>query len=153
MVFMKVILLKDVKSVGKKGEVINAKDGYARNFLLPRNLAVEATQANLSKLQDQKSSQDFKEEEEKKAAEATAKKIEKIDINFDAKVGENGKLFGSITTMDIADFLKEKHDIEVDKRKIDIDGGQIKDLGTTKATIKLHPKVSTEVKVTVKEAK
>lgn len=153
MVFMKVILLKDVKSVGKKGEVINAKDGYARNFLLPRNLAVEANQANLSKLQDQKSSQDFKEEEEKKAAEETAKKIEKIDINFDAKVGENGKLFGSITTMDIADFLKEKHGIEVDKRKIDIDGGQIKDLGTTKATIKLHPKVSTEVKVTVKEAK
>lgn len=150
---MKVILLKDVKSIGKKGEVINAKDGYARNFLLPKGFAVEANEANMSKLKDQQSSKEFREEEIKKEAELIAKKIKNIDFQFDVKVGENGKLFGSITTKDIADFLKEKHSIDVDKRKIEIDGGQIKDLGTTNAKLKLHPEVSANVKIKVLEAK
>ncbi|MDO5707622.1 MAG: 50S ribosomal protein L9 [Andreesenia angusta] len=150
---MKVILLKDIKNVGKKGEVIDAKDGYARNFLLPRKFAVEANQANLKKLKDKKESQEFREEEEKKEAESIAKKLESVELIFKTKVGENGKLFGSVTTKDIASELESKHDIEVDKRKIELEGGQIKDLGVTKAQIKLYPGVVGELKVKVEESK
>ncbi len=148
---MKVILLEDIKNVGKKGEVINAKDGYARNYLFPRELAVEANKANMKKLQDKIESKEYQDEQDKSAAEETAGKIKEIELTFKQKVGENGKLFGSITTKDIADELKEKHDIEVDKRKIELEDGQIKELGVSNAKIKLYPGVVGELKVKVEE--
>lgn len=148
---MKVILLEDIKNVGKKGEVINAKDGYARNFLFPKKLAVEANKANMKKLQDKIESKEYQDEQDKQKAEKIAEEIKNSEILFKQKVGDNGKLFGSITTKDIADGLKEKKGIEIDKRKIEIEGGQIKELGVSKAKIKLYPGIVGELKVKVEE--
>ncbi|KNF07142.1 50S ribosomal protein L9 [Gottschalkia purinilytica] len=148
---MKVILLQDVKGLGKKGDVVNSKDGYARNFLFPRNLAVEATSSNLKELKDKKESQKFKEEEDLKEAKALAEKISNVKVEIKTKVGDNGKLFGSITTKDIAEQLQKQHNIKVDKRKIDIEGGNIKTAGTTIAEVKVCPSVLAKLKIHVTE--
>lgn len=150
---MKVILLKDVKGIGKAGELVNAKDGYARNFLFPKGLAKEANEASLKELKDKSESDKFREAEEKKAAEVLAKQISETEVVITTKVGENNKLFGSITSKDIAEILEKDHGIKVDKRKIDIDGGNIKTAGTTFAEVKVYPSIAGKLKISVKEQK
>lgn len=148
---MKVILLKDVKGIGRAGELVNAKDGYARNFLFPKGLAKEANDSSLKELKDKKESDKHREAEEKKAAESLAKEISETEIIIKTKVGENNKLFGSITSKDIAELLEKEHGIKVDKRKIDIDGGNIKTAGTTTADIKVYPSIVGKLKISVRE--
>ncbi|WP_394140488.1 50S ribosomal protein L9 [Cytobacillus oceanisediminis] len=148
---MKVIFLKDVKGKGKKGEVKNVADGYAHNFLIKQGLAVEASQANVSSLNAQK------KKEEKLAAEelADAKKLketlEKLTVEFSTKAGEGGRLFGSITSKQIAEELQKTHKIKIDKRKIEMDDA-IRSLGYTKVPVKLHTEVMATLNVHVKEA-
>ncbi|KQL21724.1 50S ribosomal protein L9 [Cytobacillus solani] len=148
---MKVIFLKDVKGKGKKGEVKNVADGYAQNFLIKQGLAVEANQANVSTLNAQK------KKEEKLAAEelADAKKLkevmDKITLEFSTKAGEGGRLFGSITSKQIAEELQKAHNLKVDKRKIELPDA-IRTLGYTKVSVKLHAEVAATLNVHVKEA-
>ncbi|MBY6054515.1 50S ribosomal protein L9 [Cytobacillus firmus] len=148
---MKVIFLKDVKGKGKKGEVKNVADGYAHNFLIKQGLAVEANQSSISSLNAQK------KKEEKVAAEelADAKKLketlEKLTVEFTAKSGEGGRLFGSITSKQIAEELQKKHSIKIDKRKIEMEDA-IRTLGYTKVPVKLHTEVTATLNVHVKEA-
>ncbi|XJZ27307.1 50S ribosomal protein L9 [Bacillota bacterium Lsc_1132] len=147
---MKVIFLKDVKGRGKKGEVKNVADGYAHNFLFKQGLAIEASQANMSTLSAQQ------KKEEKLAAEelAEAKKIkevlEKVTVELTAKAGEGGRLFGSITTKQIAEELQKKHGIKIDKRKMELEDA-IRTLGHTKVPVKLHHEVMAVLDVHVKE--
>src|SRR6056297_99910 len=139
---MKVILLKDIKGTGKKGEIINASDGHARNYLLPRGLAKEATQGNVNALNKKKAA---KEREDMEA------RLAKLEIVVKGKAGEGGRLFGSITSMDIAKALKKDHKLSVDKRKIIMDG-HIKEMGLHEVEVKLHPEVTAKLKVKVVEA-
>ncbi len=148
---MKVILLEDVKGVGKKDQIINANDGYAKNFLLPKKLAVPADKNNLTKMDNIKKIEDAKKQEEYENAVALGKKIESTNLQLDVKLGSNGKLFGTVTNKEISSALKEKG-IEVDKKKI-ILSSPIKTLGEKEATVKLHPKVSVTLKVTINEQK
>ncbi len=145
---MKVIFIQDVKGQGKKGEEKNIADGYARNFLLPKGLAVEANKANLNNLKGQKESQAYKKEQEIKAAEEIKAKLEGITVKLSAKAGENGKLFGSITAKDIADALKAQHGIDIDKRKIVL-GSDIKTTGDLTVDAKLYPQIVGKIKVSI----
>lgn len=146
---MKVILLEDVKGLGKKGQVVNAKSGHARNFLLPRNLAVEATQGNLRSLKEQQAAQDLKKEQEMEEAKKLAKQLENSPIEIGAKAGEGGKLFGSVTSKDLADALNNQHKIKVDRRKIVLPE-PIRELGIMNIEIKLYPGVTGNLKVNIK---
>ena len=145
---MKVIFIQDVKGQGKKGEEKNIADGYARNFLLPRGLAIEATAANLNNLKGQKQSEAYRKEQDMKAAEEIKSKLEKITVKITAKAGEGGKLFGSVTTKDIADALKVQHGIDIDKRKIVLDS-DIKTTGEAVADAKLYPQITGKIKVCI----
>ncbi|MCT4633385.1 MAG: 50S ribosomal protein L9 [Firmicutes bacterium] len=147
---MKVILLKDVKGTGKKGEVINTSDGHARNYLFPRGIAVEANDSNMRKLTHQKASENKRNEEKLQECKDLADKIEAITLKFNGKVGNNGKLFGSITSKDICSRLEKDFKIKVDKRKIEL-SNPIKDLGDREVAIKVHPKVTAKLKVSVVE--
>lgn len=149
---MKVIFLKDVKGKGKKGEVKNVSDGYAHNFLLKNGYAVEATGGNVKVLEAQKN-----REQKDAAAEIQANKelkatLEELTVELKAKSGEGGRLFGSITSKQIAEELKKKHNIKVDKRKIELNDA-IRALGYTNVPVKLHPEVTATVKVHVTEQK
>lgn len=146
---MKVILKENVKSIGKKDEIVNVSDGYARNFLFAKNLAVEATAGNLAKLQNKKNSEDFKKSKEKEQAEELAKRIGKITLEFKVKAGENGKIFGGVSSKEIAEKLKTEYQIEVDKKKIDLKE-PIKILGIKRVDIKLFEGVIGTVKVATK---
>lgn len=148
---MKVILLADVKSLGKKGEIVNVSDGYARNMLLPKKLGVEATAKNINDLKLQKANEDKVAKEVLEAAQALAKEISEKSITVSIKVGEGGKTFGSISSKEIAEAAKAQINLELDKKKIQLPN-PIKALGTTAVPIKLHPKVTAELKVIVKEA-
>lgn len=148
---MNVILLADVKGQGKKGDVVKVSDGYARNFLLPKKLAVEATKDSLNMLQGQKSSEEYRKQQELESAKALADKLKDITVELTAKAGENGKLFGSITSKDVAEELKMKHHIVVDKKKFNLPDG-IKSLGTFNIDIKLHKDVVGVLKVNVTAA-
>lgn len=145
---MKVILLKDVKGSGKKGDVINVSDGHGRNYLIPRGLAREATEGNINKLMHQKEAQKKREEEELAEAKALADRISQITLKFKSKAGDGGKLFGSITSKDIATKLKKQHKIDVDKRKIVLDN-PIKELGARFVEVKVYPEISGKLKVEV----
>lgn len=145
---MKVILLQDVKGLGKKGDVVKAKDGYVRNFLFPKNLAKEATAGNIKVLDQQKKAKDHREEVVLKEAQDLGKKIEEMKVVLKSKAGENGRLFGSITTKDIAELLLKQHKIKVDKKKI-VMKDNIKTLGTFEVEIKLHSKVKAKLTVEV----
>jgi large subunit ribosomal protein L9 len=147
---MKVILLEDVKNVGKKGALINAKDGYANNFLFPKKLAIEATPANLKNLENAKKKQEEKEMEIFQEAKKLEEELMKVAIVIKTKAGENGKLFGSITTKEIAEQLEEKSGISIDKRKFELDD-TIKSVGEYSVRIKLHPKVVAKIQVIVTE--
>ena len=142
---MKMILLQDVKSVGKKGDLINASEGYAKNFLLPRKLAVEATKSNLNDYELKQKAEAKRKQEELEKAQATAKELEDKVVTIKVKTGGNGKLFGS------AEEIVKQTKLDIDKKKVSI-GDPIKMLGERTAVIKLHPKVTAEVKVKIVEA-
>ena len=145
---MKVILKDNIKGVGKKDEVINASDGYARNFLLPKGLAVEANSENMSKLKAKNDSKAYRKEQEKEEAKKVAKKLAGIQLKVPVKAGENGKIFGGVSAKEIADLLKSNYNIEVDKKKIDLKE-TIKTLGLRTVTIKLYDGVIGNLKVDV----
>ena len=147
---MKVILLEDVEKFGKKNEVVDAKSGYARNFLIPQKLAVEATKKNLKLLAEQQANAAEEAAYQLAQAEGIAETLNDQIVVIQAKAGEGGKLFGTITNKEVADAIKEKFNIEIDRRKIILDD-KIKTLGTFGATIRLHPEVKTDVRVQVKE--
>ncbi|MBN2897335.1 MAG: 50S ribosomal protein L9 [Clostridia bacterium] len=147
---MKVILLKDVKGTGKKGDIVNASDGHARNFLIPRGLAKEATDSSVSALKHQKASEEKRKAAELQEAKDLAAKIGEVEVKIVSKAGEGGKLFGSITSKEIAEKLAQDSGIEIDKRKISMDGA-IKTLGTVTLDVKVYPSVVAKLKVTVTE--
>ncbi|WP_209125193.1 50S ribosomal protein L9 [Alkalihalobacillus sp. BA299] len=146
---MKVIFLEDVKGKGKKGEVKNVAEGYARNFLFPQNLAVEASKGNVKNLEAQKKSEEKKAEEELLEAKKYKEELESITVEIKAKSGEGGRLFGAVSTKQIAEELA-KLKKKVDKRKIMLDE-PIRSLGYTNVPIKIHPEVVATVKVHVTE--
>ena len=145
---MKVILLDNIKGVGKKDDVINASDGYARNFLFPKKLAVEANAENMSKLNNKKEAANYKKDVEKQNAEELAKKIKGIMLKIRVKAGENGKIFGGVTAKEISENLKEQYNILIDKKKIELKD-TIKTLGEFNITIKLFEGVIANLKVEV----
>lgn len=147
---MKVIFLKDVKGKGKKGEVKNVADGYAQNFLIKQGLAVEANQANISTLSAQKKKEEKLAAEELEEAKRLKEKMDKITLQFVTKAGEGGRLFGSITSKQIAEELQKAHNIKIDKRKIEL-ADAIRSLGYTKVPVKLHTEVMATLTVHVKE--
>ena len=148
---MKVILLEDVKALGKKGQVVNVSDGYARNLLLPKKLGVEATGKNMNDLKLQKAHEDKVSQENVDAAKAFAEELKDKQVTVGIKVGEGGRTFGSISAKEIAEAAKAQLGYELDKKKLQL-SAPIKELGTTMVPIKLHPKVTGELKVVVKEA-
>ena len=145
---MKVILKEDIKGVGKKDQIINANDGYARNYLFPKNLAVPADKGNLTNLQSKKTSEEHRKELERESAKETAKKIEGILLKLPVKSGENGKVFGSITAKEIAENLEKQYKIKVDKKKINLQE-PIKNLGTFNIEIKLYDGINAKLNVNV----
>ena len=147
---MKVILLQDVKSLGKKGEVVNVNDGYARNFILHKNLGLEATGKNLNDLKLKMSNEEKKAQENLEAAQALAKELEAGRITMSIKVGEGGKTFGSVSTKELAAAVKDQMGIDVDKKKIQLKD-PIKTLGEHKVPIRVHQKVTADLTVTVIE--
>lgn len=145
---MKVILQQDIKGIGKKGEIVEVKEGYGRNFLLPKKYAVEATAANINVAKAQAGSAARKKAQDADEAKLLAAQLAKVTVVIPVKVGENGKLFGSVTGKDVADVLKKKHHIEIDKRKITIKGDVVS-AGVYDAVIKVHTDVTTTIKVQV----
>lgn len=148
---MKVILLEDVKSLGKKGEIVNVSDGYARNMILPKKLGVEATPKNLNDLKLQKANEEKVAKENLEAAKAFAKELETKEVILTLKVGEGGRTFGSISAKEISEAAKTQLNLELDKKKFQMDG-PIRNLGVTNVPVRLHPKVTGSLKVWVKEA-
>lgn len=147
---MKVILTKDLKNIGKKNEVVNVADGYARNYLFPKNLAKEATKANMHILNRKKEAERKEKLKEIEEAQKIAEKIKGKSVKIAANSGDNGRLFGAITNQDIADAIKEQYDIEIDKKKIVTDA--IKQLGTYEIEVKIYPEVSTNINVVISES-
>lgn len=147
---MKVIFQKDVNGKGKKGEVKNVSEGYARNYLLKNNLAVEATSGNLKALEAKKNKEKNLEQEEINEAEQLKEQLANMEVELKAKAGEKGRLFGSITSKQIAETLKKNHNIKLDKRKIELDN-PIRTMGYTDVPVKLHPEVTGTIKVHVTE--
>ena len=147
---MKVILLEDVKSLGKKGEVVNVNDGYARNLLFKKNLGIEATKQNLNDLRLQKQNNDKLEAERLEEAKKLAKELEEKEVVLAIKTGSDGRVFGSVSTKEIAEAAKEQLGYELDKKKMHLKDA-IKSIGTFHVPVKLHPKVTVELKVVVKE--
>ena len=147
---MKIILLADVKALGKKGEIVEVSQGYARNALLPKKLGVEATSANLNSLKLLKKHEEKVAAENLEAAQEFKKEIETWKVEVKIKTGEGGKVFGSVSSKEIAAEVKSQLGLEVDKKKVQLKD-PIKSLGTHNVPIKLHPKVTTELKVVVTE--
>ena len=145
---MKVILKADIKGVGKKDEVINASDGYARNFLFPKNLAVEANSENMSKLKAQNEATQFRKDTEKEDAKRVAEKLTKIMVKIQVKAGEKGKIFGGVSAKDISENLEKQYSIKIDKKKIDLKE-TIKTLGVHNVDAKLYEGVSGKIKIDV----
>ena len=149
---MKIILLQDVKSLGKKGQMVEVNNGYARNYILPKNLGVEATSKNVNDLKLQKAHQDKIAAEQLKEAQELAAALSEKSIQVEMKVGEGGKTFGAISTKEIAAAAKEQLGYELDKKKISVDE-PIKSLGSHNVKIKLHPQVTAQLVVKVAEKK
>ena len=146
---MKVILLQDIKGVGKKDQVINASEGYARNFLFPKKMAVPADQGNMARLQSKKDAQAYQKDLERQAAQKIADQIKDITLELKVKAGENGKIFGGVTSKEIAEALKNKYQITVDKKKIQLKE-TIKTLGQFQIEIKLFENITAKLKVAIK---
>ena len=147
---MKVILQQDVKGQGKKGDLIQVSDGYARNFLLPRGLAIEANSTNVNVLKGKKESEAYRKEQEELFAKELKEKLDKITVELTAKAGDNGKLFGSGTSKEVAEHLKFDHHLIVDKRKIVLDEG-LKTIGTHEVEVRVYPGITAKIRVNVKE--
>lgn len=147
---MQVILTQDVKSQGKKGQTVNVSDGYARNFLFPKGLAIEATKSNLNDLKGKQESVEFKIKTDTEEAKKIAEQMKSIEVIIKAKAGENGKLFGSITSKDVAEALTAQHHIKLDKKKFVMPDG-IKTLGVTEVKVKLYTNISGSLKVNVEK--
>jgi large subunit ribosomal protein L9 len=147
---MKVILLQDVKALGKKGEIVNVNDGYARNFILPKKLGLEATGKNMNDLKLQKANEEKVAQQQLDDAKELGKKIEAGKVEVKIKVGEGGRTFGSVSTKEISVAVKDQMGYEIDKKKIQLKDA-IKTLGTHMVPVKLHPKVTAELKVVVTE--
>lgn len=145
---MKVIFIKDLKGQGKSGEQKNISDGYAKNFLIPKGYAIEATASNLNDLKGKKQSEEFKKEKEIEFANELKNKLESITVNLTAKGGESDRIFGSVTSKDISNKLKSEFSIEIDKKKMVLPDG-IKSFGTTVVDIKLHQGIVGRLKVNV----
>jgi len=143
---MKVILQQEVKKLGKKGDLIEVSEGYARNYLLLRKLAIPATAINVNNASQQKASEERKQQRVLDEANLMAAQMSKVEVTVTVKMGEAGKLFGSVTSKDIADALLAQHKIELDKRKIDLKEA-IKAIGTYPVSIKLHPEISAKIQV------
>lgn len=148
---MKVILLEDVKSVGRKGQIVEVSDAYARNVLLRGKKGVEATGKNMNDLKLQRANDERIAAENLAAARELAAKLEGASVTLKMKVGEGGRLFGSISTKEIAEEVKKQLGLDIDKKKIQL-GGPMKEIGTTKVPVKLHPQVTAELTVKVEEA-
>ncbi|MGI6007736.1 MAG: 50S ribosomal protein L9 [Ruminococcus sp.] len=148
---MKVILVQDVKSLGKKGDIVNVSDGYARNMLLPKKLGVEANAKNMNDLKLAKAHDAKVAAEQLEAAQQLKEQLEKSQVTVSIKVGEGGRTFGSVSSKEIADAVKEQLGIDVDKKKLQLEN-PVKELGTTMVAVKLHTKVTASLKVVVKEA-
>ncbi|ADL70171.1 ribosomal protein L9 [Thermoanaerobacterium thermosaccharolyticum DSM 571] len=144
---MKVILQKDVKGIGKAGDIVNVSDGYGRNYLIPRGLAIDATESNINILNEKKKALEKKRQKEVEAAQEIAKKLSQETIKLKVKTGENGKLFGSITSKDIQDELN-KRGYDIDKKKINL-ADAIKTTGTFNVDVKLYPGIQAKIKVEV----
>ena len=149
---MKVLLLADVKGQGKKDQIVEVSDGYARNFLFPKKLAVLADAKVVSESKSKEEAKQFKLKEEKAAAKALAEKLATLTVKITASSGGDGRLYGSITSKDIAEKLKEQHKIEIDKRKLVLNDN-IKSYGTYEVEVKVYPEISAKLKVTVSEGK
>ena len=147
---MKVILLQDVKSLGKRGELVEASDGYARNYLLPRKLAKEANAQAMNEYKNAENSKQYKIATEKAQAEAAKKKLEGKIFKMTAKAGQSGKLFGSITSKQVAEEIKKQYNIVIDKRKVVLEC-DIKEYGTYKAEVKLYTGITANIDVQVSE--
>lgn len=148
---MKIILLQDEKKLGKKGDIIEASEGYARNFILPKKIGVEATPQNMNNLKLQKANEDKKAKELLEAAKAMAADLETKQIIVKIKAGEGGRAFGSVSTKEIAAAFKEQHNLEIDKKKIQLPDS-LKTFGTHEVPVKLHPQVTGKLIVKVLEA-
>ena len=148
---MKVILIEDVKSLGKKGQLVEVNDGYARNFILAKKLGLEATPKNLNDLKLKKANDEKVAKEMYEEAKAFGERLKEMEVNVSIKTGEGGKIFGSVSSKEIAEAAKAQLGIELDKKKMVLPS-PIKTLGTTLVPIKLHPKVTSELKVNVREA-
>ncbi|MBQ8983088.1 MAG: 50S ribosomal protein L9 [Lachnospiraceae bacterium] len=148
---MKVILLQDVKSLGKKGEIVEVKDGYARNAILPKKLGVEANSKNMNDLKLQKANEEKVAAENLAAAKELAEQLKDREIVVSLKTGAAGKTFGSISSKEISEEVKKQLGFDIDKKKIQVKES-IKSIGVHNVTIKLHPKVSTEIRVKIDEA-
>lgn len=147
---MKVILKADVKGLGKKGELVNASDGYARNFLFPKGLAVEANATAMSDFNNKENAKKYHKAEEIKAAQADAQKLEGKTFKLTAKAGANGKLFGSVTAKDVSAKIKAEMNLDIDKRKIAM--ADIKQFGTTEAEVKVYQGITAKIYIQVAEA-
>ncbi|VBB07528.1 ribosomal protein l9 signature [Lucifera butyrica] len=143
---MKVILQQEVKKLGKQGDIIEVSEGYARNYLLPQKLAVPATNTNINTIKQQKAAQVQKTQRLLDEARLLAAQLGQLEVSVPVKTGEGGKLFGSVTSKDIADALLAQHQVEMDKRKIEIKEN-IKSLGTYAITLRIHPEVTTQIQV------
>lgn len=146
---MKVILIKDFKNLGQKGDMVNVSDGYARNYLLPREIAIEANAQAISEMESRDNAEKNRIEKETEAAKEAAAKINDETIKISAKAGQNGKLFGSITSREITELIIEKYGVDIDKRKVTVE--DIKNYGTYEAEIKLYPGIAARVYVLVSE--
>ena len=145
---MKVILLQDVKSQGKKGQIVNVSDGYARNFLFPKKLAAEADASVMNDVKNKEESRKYREAQEKKAAQELAEKLSSINVKFVLESGADGRLYGSVTAKDISEAFEKQHGISIDKRKLNL-SDPIKTYGKFAVGIKLYTDVSATVNVTV----
>ena len=148
---MKVILLEDVKSLGKKGQIVNVSDGYARNMILPKKLGVEATSKNLNDLKLRKANEEKVAQEHLDAAKAFAEELSTKEIILTLKVGEGGRTFGSVSSKEISEAAKKQMNLDIDKKKLQLEN-PIRNLGVTNVPVRLHPKVTGSLKVWVKEA-
>lgn len=145
---MEVILIQDVKTLGKKGEIVKVNDGYARNYILPKKLGLEATKQNLYDLQLQKAAEEKRQKEILEEAREYGKKLESLTVKVTIKAGEGGKTFGSISSKEIAVALKEQYQLELDKKKLQL-SDTIKNAGSYTVMVKLHPQVTAQMKVLV----
>ena len=148
---MKVILLEDVKALGKKGQIVNVSDGYARNMILPKKLGVEATSKNLNDLKLRKANEEKVAQENLDAAKAFAEELSTKEDILTLKVGEGGRTFGSVSSKEISEAAKKQLNLEIDKKKLQLEN-PIRNLGVTNVPVRLHPKVTGSLKVWVKEA-